>query len=78
MIRLYIKVPQEFVSVIFSDRCCVVHIPCVGMVKFKFLAHFPVDHLAHPVIIIIIIIIIISPLMSSSPALACCILLESE
>ena len=25
------------------------HIPFVGMVKFKFLAHFPADHLAHPV-----------------------------
>ena len=48
MIRLYIKVPQEFVSVIFWDRCLVVHIPLVGMVKFKFLVHFPVDHLVHP------------------------------
>ena len=36
--------------VIFKDRCWVVHIPFVGMVKFKFLAHFPVDHLAHPVV----------------------------
>ena len=26
------------------------HIPFVGMVKFQFLAHFPVDHLAHPVV----------------------------
>ena len=25
----------------------VVRIPFVDMVKFKFLAHFPVDHLAH-------------------------------
>ena len=25
-------------------------IPFVGMVKFKFLAHFPVDNLAHPVV----------------------------
>ena len=25
------------------------HIPFVGMVKFKFLAHFSVDHLAHEV-----------------------------
>ena len=29
------------------------------MVKFEFLAHFPVDHLAHPFVSIIIIIIII-------------------
>ena len=50
MIRLYIKVPQEFVRVIFWDRCWVVHIPFVGMVKFKFLAHFPVDHIAHPIV----------------------------
>ena len=28
----------------------VFHIPSVGMVKFKFLAHFPVDHLAHPLV----------------------------
>ena len=26
------------------------HIPFVGVVKFKFLAHFPVDHLADPVV----------------------------
>ena len=42
------KVPQEFVSIIFSVRCWVVLIPFVGMVKFKFLAYFPVDPLAHP------------------------------
>ena len=45
MIHFYIKVPQEFVSVIFLDRCCVVHIPFVGMVKLKFLAQFSMDHL---------------------------------
>ena len=26
------------------------HIPFVSMVKFEFLAHFPVDHLADPVV----------------------------
>ena len=31
--------------VIFWDRYWVVHFPFVGMVKFKFLAHLPVDHL---------------------------------
>ena len=52
-------------GVILQDRCWVVHIPFVSMVKFKFLAHFPVDRLADPVVsrlilpIIIIIIIII-------------------
>ena len=35
--------------VIFWDRCWIVHIPFVRMVKFKFLAHFPVDHLTNPV-----------------------------
>ena len=36
--------------VIFLDRCWIVHILFVGMVKFKFLGHFPVDHFAHPVV----------------------------
>ena len=36
--------------VILQDSCWVVHIPFVRIVKFKFLAHFPVDHLAHPVV----------------------------
>ena len=30
--------------------CWVVHIPFVRMIKFKFLAHLAVDHLADPVI----------------------------
>ena len=50
MIRLYVKVPYEFMCVILQERCWVVHIPFVGMVKFKFLAHLPVDHLGHPVV----------------------------
>ena len=50
MICVYVKVSYEFMRVIFKDRCWVVHISFVGMVKFKFLAHFPVDHLAHPVV----------------------------
>ena len=50
VIPLYVKVPQEFMRVIFSDRCGVVHIPFVRMVKFKFLAHLPVDHLAQQVV----------------------------
>ena len=49
MIRVYVKVPLEFMCVIFYDRCWVVPITFVGVVKFKFLAHFPVDHLADPV-----------------------------
>ena len=45
VIRLYVKVLSEFMCVIFW----VVHIPFVCMVKFKFLAHLLVDHLADPV-----------------------------
>ena len=41
---------------IFQDRCCVVHIPFVRMVKFNFLAQFPVDHLAYPVVSSLILI----------------------
>ena len=36
--------------VILLDRCRVVHIPFVCMVELKFPAHFPVDHLADPVV----------------------------
>ena len=35
---------------ILQERCWVVHIPFVRTVKFKFLAQFPVDHLAHTVV----------------------------
>ena len=31
-------------SHILQERCCVVHIPYIRMVKFKFLAQFSVDH----------------------------------
>ncbi len=50
MIRLYLKIPEEFVRLILKDRFWVMHIPFVRMVKFKFLAHFLVDRLAHPVV----------------------------
>ena len=43
--------------VTFSDKCWVVHIPFVRIVKFKFLAHFPVDHLAHPVVFCLILLL---------------------
>ena len=46
MIRLYLKVPWEFMCVIPQNRRWVVHIPFVGMEKFQFLVQFPVDHLA--------------------------------
>ena len=37
------------------DRFWVVHIPFVRMVKLKFLAQLPVDHLAHPVVFSLIV-----------------------
>ena len=36
--------------VILKDRCWVVYIPFVRMVKFQFRAQLPVDHQAHPVV----------------------------
>ena len=45
-----VKVPEEFIRVIFYERCWVVHIPFVWMVKFKFLAHLPVDYLYDPIV----------------------------
>ena len=45
-----LKTPEEFVRLIFQNRFWAVHIPVVRMVKFNFLAQFPVDHLAHPVV----------------------------
>ena len=50
VIHLYVKIPEEFVCVILQDRCWVVHIPFVRMVKFQFLVKLPVDQLAHPVV----------------------------
>ena len=37
------KPRRELMCVIFYDKCWVVHIPFVRMVKFKFLAHLPVE-----------------------------------
>ena len=41
VICVHVKVPLGFICVIFLDRCWVVHIPFVRMVKSKFLAHLP-------------------------------------
>ena len=48
MIRLYVKILQEFVCLILQDRCWVENILFVRMVKF--LAQLTVDHFAHPVV----------------------------
>ena len=36
MIRLYLKIPEKLVRLIFQLRFSVVHIPSVRMVKFEF------------------------------------------
>ena len=56
VICLYVKVPEEFVCAFLQDRCWVVHLPFIRLVKFEFLLHLPVDQLSHPVVSIIIII----------------------
>ena len=44
VIRLYLKIPENFMSLILQDRCWVVYIP------FQFLAQFPVDDFAYPIL----------------------------
>ena len=44
------KFPRRLCVSFSRTGCWVVHIPFLGMVKFKFLAHFLVNHLAHPVV----------------------------
>ena len=38
MIRLYLKIPVNFVRLPFRDGFCVVHTPFVRLVEFQFLA----------------------------------------
>ena len=45
------------VNVIISDRCWVLHIPFVRMIKFKFLARLPVDHLTDPIMSSLILLL---------------------
>ena len=42
---VFMSKSQRSLCVIFQDKCWVVHTSFDSMVKFKFLAHFPVDHL---------------------------------
>ena len=50
MIRFYVKIPLEFMCFILQERCLVMYIPFVLIVKFTFLAQLPVDLLAHPIV----------------------------
>ena len=61
-------------------RCRVVHIPFVGMVELKFPAHFPVDHLADPVVsrLVLLLCYYYYSLRVFTSALTDCLLLEFE
>ena len=43
--RLYLKIPEEFVSLILKNIFWVLYIPFVRMVKLQFFAQFLVDHI---------------------------------
>ena len=42
--------------VILKDRCWVLHLPFVRMVKFEFFAHLSVNHFSHPVVFNLILL----------------------
>ena len=46
---LHLKIPEKFVSLTFQDGYWFMKISFGSMVKFQFLAQFPVSHLPHPV-----------------------------
>ena len=51
VIRLFLKVPENFICLILLNGFSLVHIPFGRMVKFYSLAQFPVDHFSHPVLL---------------------------
>ena len=55
VIHLYVKIPENFLRLIFLDRFWFVHIPFRSMVKIQSLAQFPVDHLSNPVMFCLVI-----------------------
>ncbi len=57
VIRVYVKVPYEFMCIIFQDRPWVAHLPFFRMVKCKFLAHLLVDHFADLVVFSLIFLL---------------------
>ena len=46
MIFLHPQTPENFVRLILRDEFWFVQVPFIRMVKFQFLAQFPVDHLS--------------------------------
>ena len=56
---LYLKITKNLVCLIFLDGFWVMHIPFVRLIKFKLLAQFPLDHLAHLVVSSLILSLLI-------------------
>ena len=52
-----LKIPDNLVRLILQDRFWFVHILFLRVVQFQFLAQFPVDHLAHPVVSCLILLL---------------------
>ena len=50
LLSLYLKIPKNFMRLIFLDGFLVGYIPFVRMVIFKLLTQFRVDYLPHSVI----------------------------
>ena len=50
VIRLYLKIPENSMSLILQVGFWLVHLPFSSMVKFQFLAQFPVGHSPPPLI----------------------------
>ena len=50
MICLYLKIPVKFLCLVLQDEIWFVYISFVSMVKLKFFAQFPMDHLPYLVL----------------------------
>ena len=54
---MYLKIPEDIIRLILQDGFWFAHIPYGCVVKFQFLAQFPVDHLPHPVVSSLILLL---------------------
>ena len=57
VICLYLEIPENFVRFNLQDGFWFVHIPFGSMVKFQFLAQFPVDHQSYLVVSSLILLL---------------------
>ena len=58
VICLYLKIPENFMSLILLDGFWFVPVPFYVITKFQFLVEFPVDHLSHPVMSSLILLLL--------------------